>query len=416
MRKLLKAWRYYTLEYDDYIRCINADAVNNLRLMGITGVLFAMFSVYASISFVFSYAIVDFVVPTIVFGILAVISALYAFVSLKKYEQYKHYGEQSKDHPKSPVKEQSDYEINSNAIYLAMMIGYVVIVASTVYYAVFVAPGGVPVVFVALIACAILLLPPYPMTSAVTTLVAVGIYLFVSSILVEPYCCWICELTDAGIGAIIGVVLAWYINMHKLVATHSTILMRDERDKYAARSITDELTKLHNYRDFMNRLERYLTHYRASDKYMCLAVMDIDRFKQYNDHYGHPQGDECLRLIGEALGRPWAESKGMYAARIGGEEFALLWFEEDKDSVKEIAEEIHQRIYDLQIQHEESDIAPYVTFSIGIDISHSGAYADTRAAYIAADSALYDAKANGRNNAVIMFEGERLLRLKQPIR
>ena len=399
MRKLIQAWRYYTLERDDYIRCINADAMKNLKIMGITGFLFAVFSVYASINFILSYRITNYAVPSIIFAVLAVASALCGVVLLKKCERYKRDGVLTK----------------INSIYMVMTIGYIVIMLSTIYYEVFVAPGGVPVIFVALIVCAVLLLPPYPVTSIIMNMVALAVYIFASSILIEPYCCWVCELSDVGIGAIISVVLAWYINMHKLVATHSTILMRDERDKYAVRSVTDELTKLHNYRDFMNRLERYLSHYRASDEYMCLAVMDIDRFKQYNDHYGHPQGDECLRLIGEALGKPWAENPGMYAARIGGEEFALLWFEEDKDNAKKVAEEIHRRIYELRITHEMSDIAPYVTFSVGIDISRSGSYGNTRAAYTAADSALYNAKENGRNNAVIMFEGERILQLKQPI-
>jgi len=399
MRKLMRAWRYYTLNRDDYIKCINADAMSNLKLMGITGILFAAIAVFAAVNFIRSASVIYYFIPSVIFFGLAAVSLVYAIVALRRYERYKRVGSR----------------VQLKWIYVAMVLGYAVIVLSTIYTEVWVAPQSIPVVFVALVGGAILLLPPNPLVNSLLTLAMAATYFISSYTQIEPECCWVREWADTVFGVVISVVLTWYINMHKLVATHSTILMRDERDKYATRSLTDELTKLHNYRDFMNRLERYLNHYRASDKYMCLAVMDIDRFKQYNDHYGHPQGDECLRLIGEALGKPWAENPGMYVARIGGEEFALLWFEEDKGNAKKVAEEIHRRICELQITHEMSDIAPYVTFSVGIDISHSGSYGDTRAAYSAADGALYDAKENGRNNAVIMFEGERILRLKQPI-
>jgi len=371
---------------------MNSDLMNNLKLMGITGILFAIFSVYATINFILSQAIEEHTAPSVIFIGLAIASAIYATVSLKKYTLYKRDGERAKP----------------NLIYGAMILGYIAILVSTIYYDIWVAPwGGVPVVFVAFLAGSILLLPPYPLMSSVLALAMLAVYFITSFIVVVPDCCWVCGLSDAAFGVIIGIVLMWYINMHKMVATHSTLLMRDERDKYVERSITDELTRLHNYRDFIKRLERYLTSHRASDKYMCLAVMDIDRFKQYNDHYGHPQGDECLRLIGEALGEEWEENPGMYAARIGGEEFALLWFEEYANDAKKVSEEIQRRIYALQIPHEMSDIAPYVTFSIGIDMSRGGTYDSTRAAYAAADNALYDAKESGRNNAVLLCEGEK---------
>ena len=390
MRKLILAWRYYALEREAYYKSLDFDLMNNLKLMAITGILFALFSVYAAINFILSDAVVEHTIPSAIFFGLAVLSALYSIVSINRFEKFKRDGIKSK----------------ASVIYSLMLLGYLVIMVSTIYTNVFVAPWGIPVVFVAFLGGAVLLLPPHPPISTILTLAMLAVYFTVSFIQVTPLCCWVCELSDAAFGVIISLVLVWYLNMHKMAATYSTIVMREERDKYADMSITDELTQLHNYRDFMHRLERYLTNYRTADKFMCLAVADIDYFKGYNDHYGHPQGDECLARIGEALGRPWEGKSGMYVARIGGEEFALLWFEEDAANAKKVVLEMERRIDALQIPHEKSDVSPYVSLSIGLDISKSGKHTTTHAAYSAADKALYAAKKGGRKKIVVRFEGE----------
>ncbi|MCL2100456.1 MAG: GGDEF domain-containing protein, partial [Fibromonadales bacterium] len=71
--------------------------------------------------------------------------------------------------------------------------------------------------------------------------------------------------------------------------------LEDERNHYFDKSTIDELTQLKNRRDFMDTFKRYLSNYRQSDNFLCIAIMDIDFFKKYNDHYGHLAGDECLQ-------------------------------------------------------------------------------------------------------------------------
>jgi len=170
--------------------------------------------------------------------------------------------------------------------------------------------------------------------------------------------------------------------------------------KLEVENTMDSLTKLKNRRDYMNTFQRLLTHHRPSDKFLCIALLDIDCFKNYNDHYGHPQGDECLRIIGKALNE-LNKNKGIYAARVGGEEFSLLWHIENSNDATEAGKYINQLIRDLNIPHEKSKVAPYVTVSVGIHVAECGIPHDIKELYNLADKALYAAKGNGRNCSVI---------------
>ncbi|MDR0466611.1 MAG: diguanylate cyclase [Deltaproteobacteria bacterium] len=169
---------------------------------------------------------------------------------------------------------------------------------------------------------------------------------------------------------------------------------------YRNQSTTDELTKLNNRRDFMKTFQRRLFRYRSTDDWLCIALIDVDFFKNYNDHYGHQQGDECLRAIGIVLKS--FESMGVYAARVGGEEFALIWYEKDAEHISQGSIlRIQQGINNLQIPHEQSEVAKHVSVSIGICALRCGMSNDVRALYNLADKALYTAKNTGRNRTVV---------------
>jgi diguanylate cyclase (GGDEF)-like protein len=127
--------------------------------------------------------------------------------------------------------------------------------------------------------------------------------------------------------------------------------------------------------------------------------MDIDYFKSYNDYYGHLNGDKCLNSLGKLL-IEIQNKKNIYAARVGGEEFALLWFEENADNAKNIASFITQMVKELAIPHEKSEIASHVTVSMGVHITPCGTTLDIHTLYDLADKALYSAKRNGRNRIV----------------
>jgi diguanylate cyclase (GGDEF)-like protein len=198
----------------------------------------------------------------------------------------------------------------------------------------------------------------------------------------------------------ISLVIGWQVIMNRVSLASYAGNMEDERNNYYDQSTIDELTQLKNRRDFTNTIQRTVTNYRQSDNYLCVAILDIDYFKNYNDYYGHPKGDECLRKVGEALKNLY-NNKNIYAARIGGEEFALIWFEKDATETHNVASCVCEKIRGLNIRHEKSEAAPYITVSIGVNVVPCGTLYDIETLYNLADQALYTAKKNGRNRAVI---------------
>jgi diguanylate cyclase (GGDEF)-like protein len=111
-------------------------------------------------------------------------------------------------------------------------------------------------------------------------------------------------------------------------------------------------------------------------------------------------GDDCLRGIGRVL-NSLMDSMGVYTARVGGEEFAMLWFEQDRAHVDAVVFNLQQLIKSLEIPHEKSRVAQYVTVSIGIHVERCGSSGDVQAVYDLADKALYTAKKSGRNCAIV---------------
>jgi diguanylate cyclase (GGDEF)-like protein len=88
-------------------------------------------------------------------------------------------------------------------------------------------------------------------------------------------------------------------------------------------------------------------------------------------------------------------------ARVGGEEFALLWHNEKPSDANDVGLRINQIIRDLNIPHEKSNVVPYITVSVGIHVAKCGILHDIKDLYNLADKALYTAKANGRNCTVV---------------
>jgi diguanylate cyclase (GGDEF)-like protein len=134
-------------------------------------------------------------------------------------------------------------------------------------------------------------------------------------------------------------------------------------------------------------------------------LIDVDHFKKFNDRYGHPAGDQCLRAIAGVFADA-AQRPGDLAARIGGEEFAILMPNTDPIGCKEIGERIRQGVADLNIPHELNIPWRQVTVSIGATIAdvRTTRIATSSALVNAADKALYAAKHQGRNRIVIAGE------------
>jgi len=208
------------------------------------------------------------------------------------------------------------------------------------------------------------------------------------------------DIVDSVIAGIFSIFFNWYITKLRMGLEISTTMLEEERNKYHDQSTTDELTQLNNRRDFMSTFNRYLSNYRMSDNWLCVAIGDIDFFKNYNDHYGHPMGDVCLRSIGAVFNK-LKDDMGVYVARVGGEEFAILWFEEDASHIKDIVSYLYKLVKELNIPHEKSSISEFITISVGIYIERLGKSNEVQTLYNLADKALYEAKGIGRKCAVI---------------
>jgi diguanylate cyclase (GGDEF)-like protein/PAS domain S-box-containing protein len=182
------------------------------------------------------------------------------------------------------------------------------------------------------------------------------------------------------------------------------VVVRDDTEGYLLErkleslAATDSLTGLANRRVFSERLDQEWMRAARDRKPVSLLFVDGDRFKEFNDTYGHQVGDQCIRIIADTLNRVAKRSSDL-AARYGGEEFVLLLPNTDGAAAQSIAEYVRSAIESLAIPHEQNGRVGVVTVSIGVatfwpngDNAQSSEQLITRA-----DQALYAAKASGRN-------------------
>lgn len=163
-----------------------------------------------------------------------------------------------------------------------------------------------------------------------------------------------------------------------------------ERNTLNDLSMLDPLTGLYNRRGLQNRLDTLLA---VSDSDHHVLLLDIDHFKAYNDHYGHMMGDQALIQVSAAI-RNAVRSRDI-VARFGGEEFMVLLTNSTTEAASLAAERIRQQVYDLKIPHMFNEsVATNVTISIGMTPLMDS---DIDGALKRADTALYEAKGQGRN-------------------
>jgi diguanylate cyclase (GGDEF)-like protein len=124
-------------------------------------------------------------------------------------------------------------------------------------------------------------------------------------------------------------------------------------------------------------------------------MIDVDHFKEYNDHYGHPAGDAVLRQIALMVGES-VRRGGELVARYGGEEFALLLPGADLEAACVVAERCRQRVIDAKIEHRASTTSAWLGVSIGVASQVATATVDCGVLVEIADAALYRAKRCGR--------------------
>jgi diguanylate cyclase (GGDEF)-like protein len=172
--------------------------------------------------------------------------------------------------------------------------------------------------------------------------------------------------------------------------------IRHDIDVLERYSQSDGLTGLGNRRYFEQRLMEEWSRAIRQQWPVSLLFIDIDYFKRYNDHYGHLQGDDCLRRVAKAIQQA-VKREFDVAARYGGEEFIIMLPDTDLTGAERVARELQQAIRRLHIEHPGSNVEPFVTLSIGIAGRIPQFPEKPETLLQAADIALYEAKEHGRN-------------------
>jgi diguanylate cyclase (GGDEF)-like protein len=219
-------------------------------------------------------------------------------------------------------------------------------------------------------------------------------------------------------------LFAAFMNMHTAtlneeLRSRSTALEKS-MEQLRWISETDALTDLPNRRKFNETLATEWARATRNGKPLALLMIDIDHFKHYNDHYGHPQGDRCLERVARVL-RAAAQRPGDMAARYGGEEFAIILPDTDSAGAELLAEKIIETMRAQRIPHAATLIpGGIVTLSIGVaaykplrsnqDLGNASskgsgtAQIEQELLLKRADAALYEAKRQGRNRAAAAIE------------
>lgn len=164
----------------------------------------------------------------------------------------------------------------------------------------------------------------------------------------------------------------------------------------------DPLTGTVNRRGMEARLNKLIQEWQHGkrDQSLFLIIFDIDFFKQYNDTYGHPAGDECLRKIAD-VPNSLVQSEQDFVARYGGEEFVVVLSGIQQNDALVFAERMRSRIEKLDIEHKASRVSSVVTISIGV--AGMGSCVENAGQLVKrADEALYHAKGQGRNQVVFI--------------
>lgn len=162
-------------------------------------------------------------------------------------------------------------------------------------------------------------------------------------------------------------------------------------------AIEDTLTGVYNRRYFNKIIEKELRRTKRENLNLCLLSIDIDNFKKYNDTFGHPKGDDVLVKVAQTL-KAFASRSTDYVFRMGGEEFSILFSGLDLDKSLEFSNELVKKIENLQIEHNENKV---VTISAGLVCMNANDILNEEELYRFSDVALYDAKANGKNQVVL---------------
>jgi diguanylate cyclase (GGDEF)-like protein len=172
--------------------------------------------------------------------------------------------------------------------------------------------------------------------------------------------------------------------------------LKRQNDLLERLAFMDGLTGIANRRLLDMTLDKEWLRGQRSGAPLSALLLDVDHFKKYNDHYGHAQGDECLKQVGQVLSGQARRASDL-VARYGGEEFCLLLPDTASDQAQARAQAVVEAFAALALPHAKSDTCPHVTASIGVATCWPQAGAESAQLLQMADQALYEAKRTGRN-------------------
>lgn len=222
-------------------------------------------------------------------------------------------------------------------------------------------------------------------------------------------------------GQVIGVLCVMDTMSRNLSLSQSRLLaeyaaMIEDALELRSLSIRDTLTRLYNRRYFDNRGREEWRRAMRHQVPITIAVLDVDYFKQYNDHFGHQRGDEALVHVADCLNNSF-HRVGDIVARYGGEEFAMLLPTTPMHHAEVLLDRVRENILGLGIAHPNSE-AGLLTVSIGISCADSKAALmehDLHAFLDRADQALYEAKSRGRNRIAMYHPQQGILDTLQAV-
>jgi diguanylate cyclase (GGDEF)-like protein len=187
--------------------------------------------------------------------------------------------------------------------------------------------------------------------------------------------------------------------------------MQEENKLLQEKSERDPLTKLPNREKINEYTEVAFENAYHNGTNLGVEIFDIDFFKQYNDTYGHQAGDKCLKKIAQLLHS--LMEQGIFCARYGGDEFIIIYENKSDDEIKAIAEQLRQRVMELNITHTNSTISPVVTISQGIRNSVPKDGNKIWDYFYIADMSMYHVKRTTKNDVLLLHNAIEYQQLKR---
>jgi diguanylate cyclase (GGDEF)-like protein/PAS domain S-box-containing protein len=181
--------------------------------------------------------------------------------------------------------------------------------------------------------------------------------------------------------------------------------IKDDLKEFENMALTDDMTGLPNFRSFQNNVVEELNNCLKTNSPLGLVILDVDKFKVFNDTYGHQQGDEVLRYVAKAL--KGAVRKTDKVARYGGEEFVMILPDTNKEGVKIACEKVRVAIETTQVPYlaKDGEILSVTSSFGGVCIEpgklKESGVTDFKVFVESADKNLYEAKESGRNCSIV---------------